>query len=98
MGLDTKTYWLTDRQSQCDFDFVGIVQFQMRRHEWSDSFSYEWIIVAAEAREQESELGLGAQKDTRGQRAKNWRVIRRNDLCVLFEVWDFGSFCVESRC
>jgi hypothetical protein len=20
MGLDTKTYWLTDRQSQCDFD------------------------------------------------------------------------------
>jgi hypothetical protein len=21
MGLDIKTYWLTDRQSQCDFDF-----------------------------------------------------------------------------
>jgi hypothetical protein len=21
MGLETKTYWLTDRQSQCDFDF-----------------------------------------------------------------------------
>jgi hypothetical protein len=21
MGLGTKTYWLTDRQSQCDFDF-----------------------------------------------------------------------------
>jgi hypothetical protein len=21
MWLDTKTYWLTDRQSQCDFDF-----------------------------------------------------------------------------
>jgi hypothetical protein len=21
MGLDTSTYWLTDRQSQCDFDF-----------------------------------------------------------------------------
>jgi hypothetical protein len=20
MGFDTKTYWLTDRQSQCDFD------------------------------------------------------------------------------
>jgi hypothetical protein len=20
-GLDTKTYWLTDRQSQCNFDF-----------------------------------------------------------------------------
>jgi hypothetical protein len=22
MGLDTKTYWLTDRQLQCDFDFA----------------------------------------------------------------------------
>jgi hypothetical protein len=21
MGLDAKTYWLTDRQSHCDFDF-----------------------------------------------------------------------------
>jgi hypothetical protein len=21
MGLDTKTYWLTNRQSQCNFDF-----------------------------------------------------------------------------
>jgi hypothetical protein len=21
MGLDTKTYWLTDSQSQCDFEF-----------------------------------------------------------------------------
>jgi hypothetical protein len=21
MGHDTKTYWLTDRQSQCNFDF-----------------------------------------------------------------------------
>jgi hypothetical protein len=21
IGLDTKKYWLTDRQSQCDFDF-----------------------------------------------------------------------------
>jgi hypothetical protein len=21
MGLDIKTYWLTDRQAQCDFDF-----------------------------------------------------------------------------
>jgi hypothetical protein len=21
MGLDANTYWLTDRQSQCDYDF-----------------------------------------------------------------------------
>jgi hypothetical protein len=34
-------------------------------------FSYERIIVAAEAREQDREFGLGAQKKTRGQPAKN---------------------------
>jgi hypothetical protein len=27
MGLDTKTYWLTDCQSQCDFDFVRSKDF-----------------------------------------------------------------------
>jgi hypothetical protein len=29
MGLDTKTYWPTDRQSQCDFDpeFVGGISY-----------------------------------------------------------------------
>jgi hypothetical protein len=32
MGLDTKTYWLTDRQSQYDFDFdFQIGEFQTRR-------------------------------------------------------------------
>jgi hypothetical protein len=25
MGFDTKTYWLTDRQSQCYFDFELLV-------------------------------------------------------------------------
>jgi hypothetical protein len=38
--------------------------------------SYEWIIVASGAREQDSVLGLEAQKKTRGQPVKNWRVIR----------------------
>jgi hypothetical protein len=26
MGLDTKAYWLTDRQSPCDFDFELLVE------------------------------------------------------------------------
>jgi hypothetical protein len=30
MSLDTKTYWLTDRQSQCDFDLTELVQGQLR--------------------------------------------------------------------
>jgi hypothetical protein len=55
-------------------------------------------MVAAEAREQESELGLGAQKKTRGQPVKNWRVIRRSGLCVIFGVWDCDNTCVEIRC
>jgi hypothetical protein len=25
MGLDTKTYWLTDRQSQCNFNLKRII-------------------------------------------------------------------------
>jgi hypothetical protein len=32
---------------------------------WQFQFNYEWIIVAAEAHEQESELGLGAQNKTK---------------------------------
>jgi hypothetical protein len=34
MGLDTKTYWLTDRQSQCDFDFdfdLQVTSYKLRR-------------------------------------------------------------------
>jgi hypothetical protein len=60
------------------------------RSECSDSFS--------EAREQDSELGIRAQKKTRDQPVKNWRVIRGRDLCVIFWVWDCGSFCAEIRC
>jgi hypothetical protein len=37
MGLDTKTYCLTDRQSQCDFDF----DFELIRVIWSSSVSVQ---------------------------------------------------------
>jgi hypothetical protein len=30
MGFDTKTYWLADRQSQCDFDFVLFKAIEFR--------------------------------------------------------------------
>jgi hypothetical protein len=46
MGLGTKTYWLTDRQSQCDFDFDfdlsspvvlgGRQPWNVRSWRWSD--------------------------------------------------------------
>jgi hypothetical protein len=54
--------------------------------QWQFQFSDEWIIVTAEARKKDSELGLGAQKKTRGQPVKNWRVIRRHDLRVIFRL------------
>jgi hypothetical protein len=31
IGLDTKTYWLTDRQTQCDFDFDFLVSLSQSR-------------------------------------------------------------------
>jgi hypothetical protein len=41
MGLDTKTYWLTDRQSQCDFDF----DFDLFESDQdSDSDSFELVV------------------------------------------------------
>jgi hypothetical protein len=33
MGLDTKTYCLTDRQSQCDFDFDSLGRFTVKRRQ-----------------------------------------------------------------
>jgi hypothetical protein len=43
MGLDTKTYWLTDRQSQYDFDFhfdpvswKSACEEKTRRLVWND--------------------------------------------------------------
>jgi hypothetical protein len=32
------------------------------------------------------------------QPAMNWRVIRRRDLCVIFEDWESDNSCFESRC
>jgi hypothetical protein len=37
MGLDTKTYWLTDRQSQCDFDFDNTLK-QKTAHSFVDYY------------------------------------------------------------
>jgi hypothetical protein len=81
MGLDTKTYWLTDRHSQCDFDLKtkAVTEFswwQLRE------------IVAAEARDQ-SELGLGVQKGTGGQPVRIWRLYVWYSAVVL-GVYDLG--------
>jgi hypothetical protein len=41
MGLDTKTHWLTDRQSQCYFDFDLAVSSEFRIEVKSEKWSGE---------------------------------------------------------
>jgi hypothetical protein len=47
MGLDTKTYWLTDRQSQCDFDF-DFTDSSVGGVVWSEVKSVQSKIVICE--------------------------------------------------
>jgi hypothetical protein len=45
MGLNTKTYWLTGRQSQCDFDFE---QFHTRVEVGSNTSTVALRVVRGE--------------------------------------------------
>jgi hypothetical protein len=36
MWLDTKTYWLTNRQSQCDFDFYFEWVWELELENWDE--------------------------------------------------------------
>jgi hypothetical protein len=51
MGLDTKTYWLTDRQSQCDFDS----DFDLSSRSEYENECCQWEKLVAE---EESEVSL----------------------------------------
>jgi hypothetical protein len=42
MGLNTKTYWLTDRQSQCDFDLIWGDPGSSRR-EFTEEYSVVYL-------------------------------------------------------
>jgi hypothetical protein len=56
MGLDTKTYWLTDRQSQCDFDFhkskskADADRDRVSKKEEENSLSKKWSDTEPEDR------------------------------------------------
>jgi hypothetical protein len=52
MGLDTKTYWLTARQSQCNFDF-----------DFDKEFSLSWV-----ASKQATRKGAPVQPVKRGKK------------------------------
>jgi hypothetical protein len=42
MGLDTETYWLTDHQSQCDFDFE-LGQLVYKEKTWNKNSKLEAV-------------------------------------------------------
>jgi hypothetical protein len=55
MELDTKTYWLTDRQSQCNFDF----DFDLKR---ACELGEKGRSKIAELRRPQTEEGQNRQK------------------------------------
>jgi hypothetical protein len=60
MGLDTKTYWLTDRQSQYDFDFDR--EIELCKGGWEENLSAgSWKISTVRSRCQ-----VKADEDTAG--------------------------------
>jgi hypothetical protein len=52
MGLDTKTYWLTDRQSQCNFDLKPVILETEELLEWRSS------LEAGSPRQPEAEIAV----------------------------------------
>jgi hypothetical protein len=67
MGLDTKTYWLTDRQSQYDFDFDFWIIIE--RISWEGSRSWlrrddnELVEICTSACEKKTSCVLQLQWD-----------------------------------
>jgi hypothetical protein len=55
MGLDVKTYWLTDRQSQCDFDLSEFSCEKMASRQWGERGS--WRISTVRSSYQETTSG-----------------------------------------
>jgi hypothetical protein len=53
MGLDTNTYWLSDRQSQCDFDFdlnrqrIEEVKRSTMKFSWKSEY-FQWGVQSDE--------------------------------------------------
>jgi hypothetical protein len=47
IGLDTKTYWLTDRQSQCDSDSDWVVYYEITNPQLSEENLKEKVKLVA---------------------------------------------------
>jgi hypothetical protein len=90
MGLDTKTYWLTDRQSQCDFDFdfdltVSVSKWMKR---YSDQFSESGLVMRYE-RSKRTEYKKSACENVK----RDWKI----SWVIIVVIWS-DSFCVEIDC
>jgi hypothetical protein len=49
MGLNTKIYWLTDRQSQCNFDFLTLTNELREEFCMGDCEDRTWAYEAEES-------------------------------------------------
>jgi hypothetical protein len=83
MGLDTKTYWLTDRQSQYDFDFCKFSSGQLR-------------VVASQSREPMSQGHEAVRKGV--VRIQLWSVNGRWRRYVFCSAVIFGVIWRASSC
>jgi hypothetical protein len=89
MGLDTKTYWLTDRQSQCDFDFW--LEGEMSRVKWRVEFR--------DASLQEYKLGSRGIELSRVFEIDSRRIIARKELDseekTLCVIWSYSETVIN---
>jgi hypothetical protein len=79
MGLDTKTYWLTDRQSQRDFDFDFDIDSFIQEDEFVSDSSYvirnsfvkqKWVIrKSGPSQSQQKTRGEGSRS---GPASSHW--------------------------
>jgi hypothetical protein len=106
--LDTKTYWLTDRQSQCDFDFNFDFEVQnvvdWRFSEPSESKIRSWVRWDSEPRVTvlaRASINLSVSQSVS---IVQWQKLRRahNDLdpvtarVYTYSCWNYGATNVAS--
>jgi hypothetical protein len=73
MRLDTKTYWLTDRQSQCDFDFwedVRVGSTDIRVEAGSNTSTVAQRVVRGDKKGSLKSVKYG--RESQGARTREW--------------------------
>jgi hypothetical protein len=108
MGLDTKIYWLTDRQSQCDFDFGLTEKSDVASRSWqATNQGHElvmersttvlgWEFLSVE--DSHEKFVVGEEFEVSLWRLNVWF---EDFMCAVVQwylEWDSYSSCVKIRC